>query len=107
MSGVKTREKHSDISNQLLHGPFDVIYKGVSIVQSPGEHRFPLNFILPQRIPSSYKNSVRYSIKAVMDRPPRKFDCVSKIPFFVSTVADLNDEDAAEVFEGEKNYENL
>lgn len=57
-----------------------------------GYHKYPFNFQLPYNIPSSFEHKyghVRYTIKAVMDRP-WKFDHQTKIAFTVISTLDLN-----------------
>ncbi|XP_024944792.1 arrestin domain-containing protein 17 [Cephus cinctus] len=57
-----------------------------------GNHVFPFNWNLPSNIPCSFESfygKIRYSIKAVVDRP-WKFDYAIKVPFTVAPILDLN-----------------
>ncbi|XP_077273696.1 arrestin domain-containing protein 17-like [Temnothorax americanus] len=62
-------------------------------VQMPaGFHRYSFNFSLPYNIPCSFEHTnghIRYTMKAVIDRPWR-FDHESKIAFTVVSSYDLN-----------------
>lgn len=58
-----------------------------------GFHKYPFNFLLPHNIPCSFEHThghIRYTTKAVIDRPWR-FDHESKIAFTVVSSYDLND----------------
>ncbi|XP_076302607.1 arrestin domain-containing protein 17-like [Lasioglossum baleicum] len=57
-----------------------------------GFHRFPFRLQLPSNIPSSFEHEhgrVRYTVKAVIDRP-WKFDHECKAAFTVVSILDLN-----------------
>lgn len=57
-----------------------------------GFHRYSFNFSLPYNIPCSFEHAnghIRYTMKAVIDRPWR-FDHESKIAFTVVSSYDLN-----------------
>ncbi|XP_046623606.1 arrestin domain-containing protein 17-like isoform X1 [Neodiprion virginianus] len=59
-----------------------------------GSHVFPFTWMLPTNIPGSFESlygRVRYTVKAVIDRP-WKFDHVLKVPFTVVPILDLNRE---------------
>ncbi|XP_011176341.1 arrestin domain-containing protein 17 isoform X2 [Solenopsis invicta] len=59
---------------------------------SAGFHRYSFNFSLPYNIPCSFEHTnghIRYTMKAVIDRPWR-FDHESKIAFTVVSSYDLN-----------------
>ena len=64
-----------------------------------GEHIYPFTFALPPNIPSSFESDlghVRYTVKAIIDRP-WKFDQETKDAFTVVSSFDLNMEPRASV----------
>ncbi|XP_043269936.1 arrestin domain-containing protein 3-like [Venturia canescens] len=66
---------------------------GDSVSLEAGHHAYPFSFCLPHNIPSSFEcsdGSVRYSIKAIMDRP-WKFDHQVTLAFTVEAPYDLNE----------------
>ncbi|XP_048507288.1 arrestin domain-containing protein 17-like [Athalia rosae] len=71
-----------------------------------GNHVFPFSWMLPAKIPCSFESiygRVRYTIKAVVDRP-WKCDHVVKVPFTVVPILDLNTEPHASDPIEEKNH---
>lgn len=70
---------------------------GGEIEIQSGEHKFPFTCTLPMNLPSSFESDyghVRYTVKAVLDRP-WKFDQEVKNPFTVIAPLDLNQESRA------------
>ncbi|KAG7204887.1 hypothetical protein KM043_005285 [Ampulex compressa] len=62
-----------------------------------GEHKFPFTYTLPTHLPSSFESDfghIRYTVKAVLDRP-WKFDQEVKRLFTVVSPFDLNQEPRA------------
>lgn len=65
---------------------------GNEIELPAGEHNYPFTFVVPPHVPSSFEGEfghVRYTIKAVLDRP-WKFDQETKMVFTVISPLDLN-----------------
>lgn len=57
-----------------------------------GRHTFPISFILPKDLPTSFEGRwgyVRYTVKVIIDRPWR-FDHQFKFAITVLSVYDLN-----------------
>ncbi|XP_053973989.1 arrestin domain-containing protein 17 [Hylaeus volcanicus] len=70
---------------------------GGEIEIQSGEHKFPFQCVLPTNLPSSFESDfghVRYTVKAILDRP-WKFDHEVKSPFTVVLPLDLNLESRA------------
>ncbi|XP_054004300.1 arrestin domain-containing protein 17 [Hylaeus anthracinus] len=70
---------------------------GGEIEIQSGEHKFPFQCVLPTNLPSSFESDfghVRYTVKAILDRP-WKFDQEVKSPFTVVLPLDLNLESRA------------
>ena len=72
-----------------------------------GQHQYPFTFVLPTQIPSSFEGSfghVRYSIRAVAQRPwmRREYEC--KTTLNVCSVLDLNTLPEATVMNGENSF---
>lgn len=62
---------------------------------SAGHHKFPIEFRLPTRLPSSFATSfgrIEYYVKAMMSRS-KKDKLKVKIPFIVDGTLDLNAEE--------------
>ncbi|XP_014210428.1 arrestin domain-containing protein 17 [Copidosoma floridanum] len=62
-----------------------------------GTHTYPFNYVLPPNLPSSFESDfgrIRYTAKAVLDRP-WKFDQETKVAFTVVSHFDLNKESSA------------
>ena len=65
---------------------------GDNPVLAAGRYQYPFQFQLPHQLPSSFEGQygrVRYSVKAVIDKP-WKFDHEVKRPFTVISNVDLN-----------------
>ncbi|XP_047369298.1 dolichol kinase isoform X5 [Vespa velutina] len=67
---------------------------GNEIEIQAGEHKFPFTCTLPENLPSSFESDfghVRYTVKAILDRP-WKFDQEVKAAFTIVLPFDLNQE---------------
>lgn len=83
----RASEQYFNLTYYLLGGTGN----GEVVVPS-GFHKYPFNFSLPPNIPCSFEHTnghIRYTTKAVIDRPWR-FDHESKIAFTVVSSYDLN-----------------
>ncbi|KAL1139742.1 hypothetical protein AAG570_006720 [Ranatra chinensis] len=72
---------------------FKLAGRGTGETEIPiGEYSYPFSYTLPPLLPSSFEGeygSIRYSVKAVIDRP-WKFDHETKTSFIVVAPLDLN-----------------
>lgn len=75
--------------------PFQSLcFSGNEIEIQAGEHKFPFTCTLPENLPSSFESDfghVRYTVKAILDRP-WKFDQEVKAAFTIVLPFDLNQE---------------
>ncbi|XP_043270376.1 arrestin domain-containing protein 2-like [Venturia canescens] len=70
---------------------------GDNVIIEAGYHTYPFSFLLPHNIPSSFEcfgGSVRYTIKAIMDRP-WKLNHQTRLVFTIEAPFDLNEVPAA------------
>ncbi|XP_034943031.1 arrestin domain-containing protein 17 isoform X2 [Chelonus insularis] len=86
---VTGHEEYFNIQYYLLGSP-----SGEEMELPAGEHSYPFSCTLPPNLPSSFEHDyghVRYTVKAIIDRP-WKFDHEVKIAFTVVSNFDLNKE---------------
>ncbi|XP_015601478.1 arrestin domain-containing protein 17 [Cephus cinctus] len=72
-------------------------FAGSEIELPAGEHKYQFSVTLPPDLPSSFESDfghVRYTVKAILDRP-WKFDQETKVAFTVVSSFDLNQEPKA------------
>ncbi|XP_063240926.1 arrestin domain-containing protein 3-like [Bacillus rossius redtenbacheri] len=92
-SGKKRRTVHYSAEEIFFDCQITLFGNGTTSIEIPaGEQEFPFRFMLPENLPPSFEGlygSIRYTIKATLDRPWR-FNQDTKLAFSVISHVDLN-----------------